>query len=131
MRDGWRKIKWALCKKDDLRKFKADLVGHTESIELLLTTLHMGSTHIGRKSQEENQKSLARKVQESYFGCMQRLSQIMDCVTTGVEQGKRMLEMAAEVIQTNVQVFQIVLGIQSIITKIPGQVQRQQPVYLE
>lgn len=31
--------------------------------------------------------------------------------------------------QTNVQVFQIVLNIQNIITKIPGQVDRQQPVY--
>jgi hypothetical protein len=30
--DGWMKIKWAVCKKDDLAKFKADLVGHTESI---------------------------------------------------------------------------------------------------
>ncbi|CZR53653.1 uncharacterized protein PAC_03533 [Phialocephala subalpina] len=129
VRDGWRKIQWALCKKDDLVKFKADLVGHTESIELLLTTLHMGSTGIGRKSQEENQKSLVSKAQESYFGCMERLSQIMDCVTTGIEQGKRMLEMTAEVIQTNVQVFHIVLDIQSIITRIPGQVERQQPVY--
>lgn len=129
MKDGWRKIQWALCKKDDLVKFKADLVGHTESIELLLTTLHMGSTRIGRKSQEENQKSLVRKVQESYFSCMQRLSWIMDSVTTGVGQGKRMLEMTAEVIQTNVQVFNIVLDIQSIITRIPGQVERQQPVY--
>jgi hypothetical protein len=31
--------------------------------------------------------------------------------------------------QTNVQVFQIVLNIQNIITRIPGQVNRQQPVY--
>jgi hypothetical protein len=31
---------------------------------------------------------------------------------------------------TNVQVFQIVLNIQEIISRIPGQVDRQQPVYL-
>lgn len=31
--------------------------------------------------------------------------------------------------QTNVQIFQIVLEIQNIVTKIPGQVDRQQPVY--
>ena len=30
----------------------------------------------------------------------------------------------------NVQVFQVVLDIQKIITRIPGQVDRQQPVYL-
>ena len=31
--------------------------------------------------------------------------------------------------QTNVQIFQIVLNIQNIITRIPGQIERQQPVY--
>jgi hypothetical protein len=41
VKDGWMKIKWALCKKEDLVRFKADLMGHTESIELLLTTVQM------------------------------------------------------------------------------------------
>lgn len=41
VRDCWRKVKWVLCKKDDLAKFKADLMGHTESIELLLMTVQM------------------------------------------------------------------------------------------
>jgi hypothetical protein len=41
VRDGWMKIKWALCRKEDLVRFKADLVGHTESIEMLLTTVQM------------------------------------------------------------------------------------------
>jgi hypothetical protein len=41
VKDGWIKIKWALCRKEDLLKFKVDLIGHTESIELLLTTLQM------------------------------------------------------------------------------------------
>lgn len=30
----------------------------------------------------------------------------------------------------NVKVFQIVLEIQQVVTRIPGQVERQQPVYL-
>jgi hypothetical protein len=35
------KIKWAVCKKDDLVKFKMNLIGHMESIEVLLTTLQL------------------------------------------------------------------------------------------
>jgi hypothetical protein len=38
---SWMKIKWALCKKEDVAKFKADLVGHTESIQLLVATVQM------------------------------------------------------------------------------------------
>jgi hypothetical protein len=41
VRDAWMKVKWALCKKEDVAKFKADLVGHTESIQLLLMTVQM------------------------------------------------------------------------------------------
>ena len=37
--DQWKKIKWALCKKKDLAQFKVDLLVHTDSISLLLTTL--------------------------------------------------------------------------------------------
>jgi hypothetical protein len=38
---GWMKVKWAICKKEDVRKFQADLAGHTASIQLLLATVQM------------------------------------------------------------------------------------------
>jgi hypothetical protein len=41
LKTSWMKIKWAVCKKDDLSKFKADLIGHTESIQLLLAVTQM------------------------------------------------------------------------------------------
>ncbi len=41
MKSGWMKVRWALCKKDDLARFKADLQGHTASIEVLLLTVQM------------------------------------------------------------------------------------------
>lgn len=129
VRDMWFKIKWALCKKDDLANFKADLIGHTESIELLLATLHMSSMRIAGKKQEESNRTLAGRVQDSYFGCMQRVSQVLDCVSTSAQQGKHILEMTVKVIQTNLQIFHIVLNIQSIITQLPGQVERQQPIH--
>jgi len=131
VRDGWFKIKWALCKKDDVAKFKADLIGHTESIELLLVTLHMGSTRIAGKKQEESNRTLAGRVQDSYFGCMQKMSVILGQMSSGVQQGKYLIEMTSNVIQTNVKIFQIVLNLQNIVTRIPRQIDdRQQPVYL-
>jgi hypothetical protein len=38
---SWMRVKWAVCKKEDVRRFQADLVGHTESIQLLLATVQM------------------------------------------------------------------------------------------
>ncbi|KAH7348566.1 hypothetical protein BKA65DRAFT_500844 [Rhexocercosporidium sp. MPI-PUGE-AT-0058] len=128
VKDGWRKIRWALCRKEDLRGFKADLMGHT-SIEMLLTTVQMGATRIDSKKSDEQHRTMAGKMQESYFGCMQRINLVLERISTGIQQGKQLLEMTAKVFQTNVQIFQIVIKIQDIITRIPGQVERQQPVF--
>ncbi|KIN03007.1 hypothetical protein OIDMADRAFT_118907, partial [Oidiodendron maius Zn] len=131
VKDAWRKVKWAVCKKDDLVKFKADLMAHTESIELLLTTVQMAGTRIEFKKNEENYRSLVGKVQDSYFGCMRRMTVLLERASMCVQQGKQLLEMTAKImrVETNVLVFQIVLNIQHIITRIPGQINRQQPVY--
>jgi hypothetical protein len=41
MKTAWTKIKWAVCKRDDVAKFKADLIGHTESIQMLLGAIQV------------------------------------------------------------------------------------------
>ena len=41
IRNSWMKVKWTICKKEDVARFKADLRGHTSSIELLLVTIQM------------------------------------------------------------------------------------------
>ena len=41
LKESWMKIRWAVCRAEDVNTFKADLVGHTESIQLLLTTIQM------------------------------------------------------------------------------------------
>ncbi|PVH82988.1 hypothetical protein DL98DRAFT_570192 [Cadophora sp. DSE1049] len=123
LRNGWMKIRWAVCKKDDITKFKRDLAGHTEAIQLLLATVQMSQAKIHDRRQDTQQKSLMAKVQEGYFNCMQRL-------VVAVDQGKQLHEMTTSVMQTVIKTFQIVLQIQGMITAIPGQVDRQQPVYM-
>lgn len=40
-RDGLLKVEWALYKKEDVQKFRAQLHGHTASINMLLMTLQL------------------------------------------------------------------------------------------
>ena len=40
-RDSLRKIEWALYKKEDVQRFRAQLNGHTASIKILLMTLQL------------------------------------------------------------------------------------------
>ena len=63
---------------------------------------------------------------------MQKLSAMSNLITSGIRQGRELLDMTRRVLQTNLRVFQMVLQIQDIITRIPGGVGRveQEPVYL-
>ena len=130
LKDKWMRIKWAVCTKDDVAKFKADLVGHTESIHLLLSTIQMGSMKIQSETRDHQQRTISGRIQDSYFKCMQKLTAMSDHITNGLRQSTQLLEMTTHVLRTNVQVFQIVKQIQDIITRIPGQIDRQQPVFL-
>ena len=130
LRDRWMRIKWAVCKKDDVAKFKADLAGHTEAIQLLLSTLQMEALNVHSRKQDHQQRNLASRIQYSYFQCMGKLSSMSESITSGLQQSKQLLEMTTQVLRTNVQVFQVVLSLHNILTRIPGQVEHQQPVFL-
>jgi hypothetical protein len=41
VKEKWMKVKWAVCRKDDISKFRSSLVGHTESILLLMGAVQM------------------------------------------------------------------------------------------
>lgn len=130
IKDAWVKIKWTVCKKDDLEKFRAEIRGHTSSITILLLTLQMGATTVQTRKQDSQQKSLAGRIQDFSSQAMGVLSTITDSVAQSVQQGKALLESSAQIVHTNLRVFQIVHDIQLFILRIPGQIQRQQPVYL-
>ncbi|KAK3316799.1 hypothetical protein B0H66DRAFT_562214 [Apodospora peruviana] len=128
LRDQWMKLKWALLKEDDVEKFKADLRGHTGSINLLLSSCHMQSQAIEAAKREGEQKSLMALIQMSANQWMGHLSQITSTTASIYNQGKDLLQMTSRVVQTNIHIFHAVLDLQAWIKHIPGQVQHQQPV---
>lgn len=130
IKDAWAKIKWSTCKKNDVEVFRAEIRGHASSIEILLMTIQMEATTRHIRKQDSQHKSLARRIQDFSCQVMGTLSTITDSVAQSVQQGKALLESSAQVVQTNLRVFQMVHDIQLFILQVPGQVQRQQPVYL-
>ena len=41
LKSGWKKLKWAMCKSEDVVRFKHDIAAHTQSIQILLSSLQM------------------------------------------------------------------------------------------
>ncbi|KAK3291594.1 uncharacterized protein B0H64DRAFT_409510 [Chaetomium fimeti] len=130
IKDSWVKIKWAVCKKDDMERFKADLRGHRGAIEVLLLAVQMEAAVMQSRRQDEAQKTLAGKIQELSSQWFGTLSAIADGVNHSVQQGKYLLDATAKIIQTNLRVFQMVFDIHQYILRVPPQVNRQQPVYM-
>ena len=130
LKDKWMRIKWAFCTKDDVAKFKADLLGHTESINILLASIQIHATQIQNTTQHQRQRSLTGMIQHSYLKSMQKWSCVSGHIMTGLQQSKQLLETSAKILKTNIRIFQVVLAIHDKLMKIPGQVERQQPVYL-
>jgi hypothetical protein len=122
LKDGWAKIKWAVCEQGEVDTFRAEIRGHISSIQVLMAAIHA-------QTQQRQYKSLAGKIQEYSSQVMGKLRAIADDVALNVQHGTSLVQTCAEILQTNLRVFQIVYDIQLFITRIPGQVQRQQPVY--
>lgn len=130
IKDGWAKIKWAVCKKDDIETFRAEIRGHTSSLEILLITVQMEATTMDIRQRHSHHRGLASMIQGLFCQAMGKLSVIADTVAQSAQQGKTLLESSNRIIQTNLRVYQMVHDIQLFILRIPGQVQRRQPVYL-
>lgn len=130
LKGSWKKVKWALCKSKDVNKFKADLVIHTESIQLLLATMQMKNVEFNRKSLERGQISIFSRIQTNFSTYMRKLATVTTMLEPISRNAQECLETSRRIISMNVRVFQVVLNIQKLLSTIPGQIDRQQPVYL-
>jgi hypothetical protein len=130
IKDAWMRVKWAVCKKGDLDAFRAEIRGHTGSLEILLLSVAMESTTVQGRKQDEQHRSLGSRIQQISCQIFGKLSAITDSIAQNIQQGKQLLESSAQIIQTNLRIFQIVHDMQLFLLGIPGQIQRQQPVYL-
>ncbi|KAJ5993889.1 hypothetical protein N7451_009613 [Penicillium sp. IBT 35674x] len=127
--DTWMKIKWTICKKDDVDNFRAEIRAHTSSIQILLLTVHMEITTSQTQTHDVQHKGLATRIQEFSCKVMDQLSKITKDLSETIQQGKALLESSAQIVQTNLRVFQIAHDTHLAILKVPGQIQRQQPIY--
>jgi hypothetical protein len=129
VKDGWMKIKWAMCEKKEVDGFRAEIQAHTSSIQVLLGALQANATAKQTRDQRMQYRSLVGTIQSFATQAMGKMSAIADGVSKTAAQSTALVQTCAQILQTNLQIFQMIYDIQLFITKIPGQVQRQQPVY--
>jgi len=129
IRDGWMKIKWASCK-DDVENFRAEIRGHTSSIAVLLLMVQAKATDAHRREQKIQYTMMSRMIQFLYLMAMGLLCTMAKNINHGLKQGKALIEAGSKVVEMNMRVFQAVQELRLSILSLPGQVERNEPVYL-
>lgn len=114
----YRKIKWALCKKDDVAKFRAQLGRHVSSVNILLITFQAKQSLDAKKSRGDIMVKALHSEENSITGMMTGLSvEQRQFFMIMVQQNKQLMQ--------SIEDMRIMLQLQA---KVPPQVLLQQPV---
>ena len=130
IQDGWMKIKWAVCKKEDVENFRAEIRGHTSSIGVLLLMVQAKATNAHRREQKKQYTMMSKMIHFLYLMAMGLLCTMAKNIDHGLEQGKALIQASSKVVEMNMRVFQAVQELRLSILSLPGQVERNEPVYL-
>lgn len=117
-KSSYRKIKWALCKKDDVTKFRDRLGRHISSINMLLITFQAKQSLDARNSRSNIMVKAFQNEDHGITGMMKGLS---------IEQRRFFVVM----LQQNKQLMQSIEDMKMMLqlqTNVPPQVMLQQPV---
>ena len=117
-RSNYRKIKWALCKKDDVTKFRAQLGRHISAINMLLVTFQAKQTLDAKNSKGTVTVKALQSEEHSITGMMKGLSiEQRSFFMIMVQQNKQLMQ--------SIDDMRMMLQLQA---HVPPQVMLQQPV---
>lgn len=144
-RAGLKKAQWALNKKDEVSRVRAEIMGHTMTLNALMSTIHLGVDTLQNDRiealQENNTKhleqmaslqALARQNTEIFRESAILLRAQDRRLRQLEEESKETRSIVLKVLDTGKRIFGIVIDMQKLFwTFLPQQISHQQPVYLE
>jgi hypothetical protein len=116
------KIKWALCKREDVAKFRAILGSHTNYINVLLTSYRAREIRYLTKSLQEKQNEIPRGVEYEQVDQMSYMLQDMSL------QQRKSFNILSQQYDRSVQAFEDVRSMPQIQKEVPPRIMLQQPV---
>jgi Fungal N-terminal domain of STAND proteins len=125
---GWRscymKIRWALCKQEDIAKLRATLGSHTISINILLASHHTKEMRDLAESLEQNQSLIQRGVE---YEQIDHISYMLQDISL---QQRESFDALRQQYGWSVQAFEQVRSMLQVQQEVPHQIMLQQPVIL-
>ena len=132
-KNGWtaslRKVRWALCKKDDLIKFRSELERHSSSINMLLITLQISQSLEIKQEQEQHRNIM--QATSSTAAVIQEDTTLTKDIITGLS--KQQMDFIQLLMTGHQRLLSEVANLRQILQlerEVPSQVPLQKPVIL-
>ena len=122
LRGSWMRVRWTLCKQEDVVTFKAEIQCQVVAIELALSTLQL-------QRQTQNQR-IACKISDNSLHCVEQLVNLTTLAQSEAQKSDSLLEVSNTIMRQNQLLVSMLEERQGRLLRLPAQVERQQPVYL-
>ncbi|KAF2109167.1 hypothetical protein BDV96DRAFT_240378 [Lophiotrema nucula] len=127
---AWMKIRWTMCKSEDVLRFKTDIAAHTQCLLILLAALQVKLLRTQDSTYRKQAAAFGISLQAVTRECISKLSMLLGAIRTSIDQGQRLLEATMQIWLSNIQIFHMTRAIYHMLGQMPYQVERQQPVYM-
>ncbi|ROV92418.1 hypothetical protein VPNG_09580 [Cytospora leucostoma] len=146
----WRanlhKLQWALRKDRAIDKLRSEIEAHTTTLNIILTTFHLSTARLQGETLDNCQNKLQAVQLDSRESRLlaqmnqQKLTTQADLLTSlsnfmisipTATQVDDIQALVKRILETNLREYDTVMQIQQLLSSIPSQVERQQPVLLE
>ena len=119
VKESWAKVRWALCKREDVQRFKADVQCQVVAVQLVLSTLQL--------KQHKHLEGTASRISYAVDACA---SQLTNLAIVGDERTQCQLALSDKIAEQNRDFEQSLAQLHRQLLRIPAQIERQPPVYL-
>ena len=121
LKNGFRKIQWALYSKEDVREFQMQLYSHTASLNLLVSRVNYATAAMAQKEQSDAIVRIESKMDQERREAIVLQAMIMTAITRCWRDFQAMV---AFILFSDFRIFDLVAGC----TKVPTQMTFDQPV---
>ena len=124
LKNGFRKIQWALYSKEDVKEFQMQLYSHTASLNLLVSRVNYATAAKAQKEQSDAIIRIESKMDQERRQTIAMQAMIMTAIT---RCWKEFQAMAAFILFSNFRIFDLVAGC----AKVPTQIMFDKPVIFQ
>lgn len=128
IRDIFARVRWAVCKKEDVEEFRTRMQSLNTNFTILLATIQMQISHLDAQDRKSEHADTISTLSNHANAIMATVTSLPQGLKQCLDQTVAVLDASGRTLAMLVQVFTMVGQIHSAVISVPAQVLWQKPV---